>query len=75
MGSDYLSSEWFKVPYYFHECVSFFFFFLVRSWIVLYGIYFPDQGSNPRPLHWECGALATGLPEVPKWPFRNKLHL
>ena len=20
----------------------------------------PDQGSNPSPLHWECGLLATG---------------
>ena len=23
-------------------------------------IYFPDQGLNPGPLHWECGVLATG---------------
>ena len=22
----------------------------------------PDQGSNPDPLHWEHGALATGPP-------------
>ena len=26
------------------------------------GIQFPDQGSNPGPLHWECGVLATGSP-------------
>ena len=26
------------------------------------GIQFPDQGSNPGPLHWECGVLATGPP-------------
>ena len=25
------------------------------------GIYFPDQGLNPGPLHWEPGVLATGL--------------
>ena len=24
------------------------------------GIQFPDQGSNPGPLHWECRVLATG---------------
>ena len=26
------------------------------------GIQFPDQGLNPRPLHWEHRVLATGLP-------------
>ena len=26
------------------------------------GIQFPDQGSNPGPLHWECRVLATGPP-------------
>ena len=26
------------------------------------GIEFPDQGSNPGPLPWEHGILATGLP-------------
>ena len=26
------------------------------------GTWFPDQGSNPGPLHWECGVLATGPP-------------
>ena len=25
-------------------------------------IWFPDQGSNPGPLHWEHGVLATGPP-------------
>ena len=25
----------------------------------------PDQGLNPSPLPWECGALATGPPEKP----------
>ena len=24
------------------------------------GTWFPDQGSNPGPLHWECGVLTTG---------------
>ena len=26
------------------------------------GIEFPDQGSNPSPLHWECGVLPSGPP-------------
>ena len=26
------------------------------------GIYFPDRGSNPGPLHWEHGVSATGPP-------------
>ena len=26
------------------------------------GIQFPLQGSNPGPLHWECGVLPTGPP-------------
>ena len=26
------------------------------------GIYFPDQGQNLGPLHWEHGASATGPP-------------
>ena len=28
--------------------------------VVACGTWFPDQGSNPGPLHWECGVLATG---------------
>ena len=28
-------------------------------------IQFPDQESNPSPLHWEHGVLATGLPGHP----------
>ena len=27
------------------------------------GIYFPDQGLNSTPLHWEAGVLATGAQE------------
>ena len=30
--------------------------------VVACGIQFPDQGSNPGPLHWERGVLATGPP-------------
>ena len=26
------------------------------------GSSFPDQGLNPRPLHWKCGVLTTGPP-------------
>ena len=25
-------------------------------------VWFPDQGLNTGPLHWECGVLATGQP-------------
>ena len=48
----------------------FFFFFLVTACQLLvavcelscsmFRIYFPDQGSNPGPLHWEHGVSATG---------------
>ena len=45
-----------------------FFFFARRIFLVVVcellvvacGTWFPDQGSNPGPLHWECGVLATG---------------
>ena len=30
------------------------------SLVVASGIYFPDQGLNPGPLHWEFRVLATG---------------
>ena len=30
--------------------------------VVVYGIQFPDQGSNSRALHWEHRVLATGPP-------------
>ena len=29
------------------------------------GILFPDKGSNPGPLHWENGVLATGPQRSP----------
>ena len=32
--------------------------------VAAYGTYFPDQGSNPGPLHWEHGVLATGPPPM-----------
>ena len=28
----------------------------------MWGSLFPDQGSNPRPQHWQHGALTTGPP-------------
>ena len=31
-------------------------------WVAACGIWFPDQGSNPGPLHWERVFLATGPP-------------
>ena len=32
-----------------------------------WGIYFPDQGSNPGPFHWELRVFATGPPEKFSW--------
>ena len=34
-------------------------FFFFKLWRV---IWFPGQGSNPGPLHWELGVLGTGPP-------------
>ena len=31
------------------------------------GIRFPDQRSNPGPLHWDYGILTTGPQENPSW--------
>ena len=38
--------------------------FIWLHWVLLAacGIYFPDQGSNPGPLHWECRVLANTPP-------------
>ena len=32
------------------------------SLVAACGMYFPNQGLIPGPLHWECGVLATGPP-------------
>ena len=42
--------------------VLLFTYLFVPVLVVACGIYFPDQGSNPGPLHWEHGVLATGPP-------------
>ena len=39
-----------------------------RSLLVACGIWSPNQGSNPGPLHWEHGVLVTGLPGKPVEP-------
>ena len=51
-------------PWAFSQCSSessdqFFFFFLALSHV---GSLFPNQGSNPFPLHWKCRLLTTGPP-------------
>ena len=51
--------------------LGFFFFFFFFVWAC--GIYFPDQGSNPGPLHWKHGVLITGPPE--KSLFKKKKML
>ena len=65
----------FVVFYFLFLCLSFFFchlwvlkknlFGCMESLVVACGIQFPDQGSNPSTLHWECGILATGPPGSP----------
>ena len=47
-----------------YTLLSFFlpFFWLHWALVVACGIQFPDQGSNPGPLHWERGVLTTGPP-------------
>ena len=42
------------------------FFFIIISYlfgclVTACGVYFPNQGSNPGTLHWECGGPVTGL--------------
>ena len=37
------------------------------------GSYFPDQGSNPHPLHWKAKSQATGLQRSPRYScFKNE---
>ena len=42
--------------------MSFLFFVLVFFGRPACGILVTDQGSNPCPMHWKLGVLATGLP-------------
>ena len=37
------------------------------------GIWLPDQGSNPGPLHWELGFLPTGPPGSPSLAIWNSM--
>ena len=38
------------------------------------GVIFPDQGSNPSPLHWQVGSTTWGIPNLhfPDWLTRSK---
>ena len=49
----------FKFRYFF---AGLFLIWLCQVLVVAYGSQFPDQGSNPGPLHWEHGVSATGPP-------------
>ena len=40
----------------------FFFFWLYQVLTAVCGLWFPEQGWNPGPLHWELEVLATGPP-------------
>lgn len=48
-----------------------FFFFNLTALGLSYGtcIRFPEQGSNPGPLHWRLRVSDTGLPEFTVWAF------
>ena len=48
---------WVFVCFFFFECVYFLFLRSQHG-----GSSFPDQGSNPYPLHWELGVLTTRQP-------------
>ena len=37
----------------------------MQTLVVACGVEFPDQGSNPDPVHGQHGVLATGPQEVP----------
>ena len=37
----------------------------IGSLVAARGIQVPEQGSNPGPMHWKCGVLATGPPWKP----------
>ena len=45
--------------------------------VVVCGIWFPDQGSNLGPLHWEHGVLAIASPgkSLECLTYRMALHL
>ena len=42
--------------------INFFKFIFWLQYALLLGPQFPNQGSNPWPLQWECGFLTTGEP-------------
>ena len=54
----------FSTKYFFYYLFGYAGFYLqhVGSSAVAHKIQFSDQGSNPCPLHWKCGVLATGPP-------------
>ena len=49
---------------FFYNVLKIFLLLIWLHWILVAvcGIQFPDQGSNPGPLHWEHRVLATGPP-------------
>ena len=55
-----------------------FYLFICLIWlcqvlVVTCTTYFPDQGSNPSPLHCEPRVLTTGPPRKPLTPFKAKV--
>ena len=54
MYSDFLLLLWI------HFLSFYFLLFSHAAWRVI--SYFPDQGSNPCPIHWKQGVLTTGQP-------------
>ena len=47
-------------PFFLSLSIVFYFLVMAHSMWDLGSL--EDQGSNPSPLHWECGVLTTGLP-------------
>ena len=57
------AEEWLHMTMYFLNV--FLFICMCCVFVAACGIYFPDQGSDLSPLHWEHWVLATGLPRKP----------
>ena len=74
--------EWITMQGHCEAIIFIFFFFLIFIWlhwvlVVACRIFdlccvLQEQGSNPGPLYWDCGVLATGPPS--KSPSLSTLH-
>ena len=61
---DVRATQWEKESIFNKWCWRIWFLFCFLFWpcCAACGSYFPNQGLNPRPLHWKCRVLTTGPP-------------